>query len=52
MKNKIIKNKKGVELTFAKIISILIILALLVWAIFYFGGLKDSIASIASRFLG
>jgi len=52
MKNKIMKNKKGVELTFAKIISILIVLALLVWAIFYFGGLRDTIARIAERFLG
>jgi len=48
----ILKNRMGAELAFAQIIAILIVLALLVWALFYFGGLREKIAEVASRFLG
>ena len=47
-----LKNKKGVEMALGKIIAFLLVLALLVWAFFYFGGLKDTIGAIAERFLG
>lgn len=47
-----LKNRRGAELAFAKIIAFLLVLALIVWALFYFGGLRDKIALIAERFLG
>lgn len=46
-------NKKAdVGFTFGKIIGFLILLALLIWAIIYFGGLRSKIADIVSNFLG
>lgn len=47
-----LKNKKGVELTFSQIIAILIVLALIIWAFFYLGDIREQIAAIAERFLG
>ncbi len=45
-------NKKAIEFTFGKIVGFILLLALLIWAIFYYGGLKDKAAGIISNFLG
>lgn len=46
------KNKKGAEFVFAKIIGILIVLVVIIWALFYYAGLGDKLNAIAERFLG